>query len=180
MISGSVGDLSASACDAFEYSRCEWDLQLGTGEGRVRGGNVCPTAPVYTPQLGLVASKRRPRAPAGLAEPGRKLWRAIHGYLPDGWQLDAREDALLVGAAQCADEIQALQEAVDRDGAVVRGSRKQTVVHPAIGEARQLRLAQLRLLSGIDLATPSEERASPATLHGRRAAEARWRQEASS
>ena len=46
-----------------------------------------------------------------------------------------------------------LEKSIDRDGITVDGSKGQLRVHPALVEVRQLRLAQLRLLSSIELTT---------------------------
>jgi hypothetical protein len=83
--------------------------------------------------------------------------------LAEGWELDARELHLLERACRCADELDDLEAAVDADGVVVKGSRGQASVHPALSEARQLRLVQLRLLGGIQL--PDED-AEPRTPPG--------------
>jgi 1,6-anhydro-N-acetylmuramate kinase len=87
--------------------------------------------------------------PIGLGTAGTALWNEILGDVGDGWRLDARELHLLERACRCADELLALQAAVDRDGVTTIGSRGQTVTHPALAEARQLRLVQLRLLSAL-------------------------------
>ena len=119
---------------------------------------------------------RRPRPPKGLGEAGKGLWRSILGDLGPSWELDARELHLLGRACRCADELEALEAAVDRDGATVEGSKGQTVAHPALSEARQLRLVQLRLLGALELLDPVEAKrsATPAQAQARKAAEARW------
>lgn len=97
------------------------------------------------------------------------------GDMPDGWQPDARELHLLARGCRCADELAALEKAIDRDGVTVKGSRGQTVIHPAVSEARQLRLAQMRLLGAIEMVDPeSAKSATPNQARARRAAEARW------
>jgi hypothetical protein len=112
-------------------------------------------------------------APAGLGENGRALWASLVGDVAEGWELDARELHLLERACRVADEIALLEQAVDRDGATVAGSRAQIVVHPALQEARQLRLVELRLLRAIDLGG-NEDEETPARRRARHAAEARW------
>jgi hypothetical protein len=113
------------------------------------------------------------RAPAALRSAGRALWESILGDLGAGWELDARELHLLERACRCADDLAALEAAVDTDGATVKGSRGQTVVHPALSEARQLRLTQARLLGSLELADPAERSTAPARARARKAAEAR-------
>lgn len=102
-----------------------------------------------------VASADRARTELGQA--GRALWESIHEDLDEDFELDARELHLLERAGRCADDLAALEAAVDEDGVTSTGSRGQTVVHPALTEARHLRLVQLRLLAALDL---SESRAS--------------------
>jgi len=124
----------------------------------------------------MSSAKPHPLPPAGLDAPGRTLWSAILSDLEADWQLDARELAALTEAAIVADRIAALDAAVESDGAMVRGSRGQAVVHPAVGEARQLRLAQLRLLGSIEMVDPTSalKSATPAQRRARSAAQARW------
>lgn len=114
----------------------------------------------------------RPDPPQHLGKAGRKLWRQIISALEDDWQLDGRELALLARACRCADEVAQLEEAIDREGVTTTGSRKQTVIHPAIQEARQLRLTELRLLSAIELTDPRAQGIT--SQRARHAAEARW------
>jgi len=116
-----------------------------------------------------------PKPPTGLGKAGKALWRAIQRDLQDGWALDAREAHMLERACRTADDLAVLEATVDKEGATVEGSRGQTVVHPALIEARQLRVVQLRLLSVLELADPSgQQSATPAQSRARRAAEARW------
>lgn len=122
-------------------------------------------------------TERRPAAPKGLDTAGKALWRSIHADLDRSWELDARELHLLARAARCADELADLDAAVDRDGVTAVGSRGQPVVHPALAEARQLRLVQLRLLGAIEMADPQAaiRSATPRQAQARKAAQARWR-----
>jgi len=117
-----------------------------------------------------------PRPPRGLSAAGQALWSDVLGDLQEGWELDARELHLLGRACRCADELASLEGAVDRDGVMVDGSRGQTIVHPALGEARQLRLVQLRLLGAIEMADPKSgvRSATPGQAQARRAANTRW------
>ena len=63
-----------------------------------------------------------------------------------------------------------LEKSIDRDGITVDGSKGQLRVHPALVEVRQLRLAQLRLLSSIELTDPQASlRASTLARSYRRA-----------
>lgn len=123
----------------------------------------------------MTSRKRIPAAPKGLKRAGKSLWRSILGDLGAGWELDARERYLLERACRCADELDQLEVAVDAEGPITTGSRGQSVVHPALAEARQLRLVQLRLLSAIEMADPQGQiSATPAQAQARRAANTRW------
>ncbi len=119
-----------------------------------------------------MSAKRAPRVPTSLDTAGTSLWKAIVASVPASYELDARELHILERACRCADELALLDAAVDRDGLVVRGSRNQPVLNPCLAEARQLRLAQLRLLHELKIDPPAEE--SPGTRAARKAAEARW------
>jgi hypothetical protein len=99
----------------------------------------------------MASSAARPKPPTGLGKPGWDLWKAILGDLDPGWELDARELHLLREACLTADDLVELEAAVDCDGVTAPGSRGQVIVHPALSEARQLRLVQLRLLSAIEM-----------------------------
>jgi hypothetical protein len=112
------------------------------------------------------------KLPKALGAAGKALWKAVLADVPAGWDLDARELHLLEGACRCADELVLLDELVDRDGPVTAGSKGQLRVHPALGEARALRLAQLRLLGAIQLQPPTEQ--SAGTRQAKKAANARW------
>jgi P27 family predicted phage terminase small subunit len=118
----------------------------------------------------------KPRAPAGLGGDGKALWKAILDDLSPQWELDARELDFLERACRCADELRELEKAIDKDGITVEGSRGQTIAHPALSEARQLRLVQMRLLGSIELTDPKEgiRSATPAQARGRHAAKVRW------
>jgi P27 family predicted phage terminase small subunit len=122
-------------------------------------------------------ARRRPDAPDALGDAGRELWEAITADLAPDWELDARELALLGEAARLSDALALLDAAVAADGATVKGSKGQPVVHPAIGEARQHRIALARLLGALGLtppATGSRGGSTAASARARRAAQARW------
>jgi P27 family predicted phage terminase small subunit len=123
-----------------------------------------------------MAKAKRPTPPKGLGAPGKALWKSILADLDAGWALDQRELHWLERACRCQDELADLEAAVDADGPIATGSHGQTVVHPALAEARQLRLVQLRLLSAIETVDPkaSPRPATPAQSQASRAAAARW------
>jgi hypothetical protein len=120
----------------------------------------------------MTESKLKP--PAGLQTAGKKLWSAITADVESGWRLDARELHLLERASRVEDEVRALEKLVDKDGPVSEGSSGQPVVHPALVEARQLRLVQQRLLGGIELCNPATGAATANGARARRAAAVRW------
>lgn len=118
-----------------------------------------------------MAKPGRPDAPRSLGKAGKALWRQIIGGLDDDWQLDRREEAILLEAARTADEMVPLRKAVEAEPLTV-GSKGQVVVHPAQQEVRQLRQTQARLLAAIEMRDPRAE--SITTQRARRAANARW------
>lgn len=124
----------------------------------------------------LMAERRIPRVPGGLAASGKRLWKAIWLDLDEGWELDSREVELLERACATADHIALLEGVVARDGVTAAGSKGQVVAHPALLELRQQKLALLRLLGALELVDPAvaRGRATPAAQRARRAAEARW------
>lgn len=114
-------------------------------------------------------------SPKGLGNSGRSLWHSVLKAMPEGWELDERELALLGVACRQRDDLAKLEAAIKRDGAMTTGSKGQPVVHPAIPEARQARLAIGRLLG--EIALPDEVAERPLTAAGRRgrkAAQSRW------
>ncbi len=123
-----------------------------------------------------MADRPTPRAPKGLGAPGKVLWKSIQQDLEPGLEFDARDTELLTRACRCADELAKLEEMIDARGVTVLGSRYQTVVNPALSEARQARLVLLRFLSAIGMADPSDRpgKGTLASRRGRAAAEDRW------
>lgn len=115
------------------------------------------------------------KPPAGLGKAGRKLWTDVQHGLGDGWELNERETHLLELAAGQRDNLDLLEAAIRDQGSMVRGSRDQMVLNPAIAEARQCRLAIGRLLGQIGLAGEDDEKPeTDKTRRARRAARARW------
>lgn len=112
-------------------------------------------------------------APKGLGNSGRALWRQIADGMPAGWELDERELALLLLACRQRDDLSRLETVISKEGVMATGSTGQPVVHPAVLEARQARLAINRLLGGLELPDADEVPRSDAGRHGQRAARAR-------
>ena len=115
-----------------------------------------------------------PKPPTGLGNSGRALWRQIARSLPDGWELDEREEAILRLAGQQVDDLSRLEKAISKDGAMALGSAGQPVVNPAITEARQARLAIGRLLGTLHLPDADEAPRTAAGKRGQQAASTRW------
>jgi P27 family predicted phage terminase small subunit len=115
-----------------------------------------------------------PAAPKALGAAGKRLWKSIAADIEPGWRLDARELHLLERACRIEDEVRDLERVVDKDGLVTTGSRGQAVVHPALTEARQLRVVQQRLLGGVELCDPRHGSATTNGARARVAANARW------
>ena len=110
---------------------------------------------------------------------GRKLRESILAGLPEDWELDEREEALLTLAAAQADTVAKLEALLKREGMLTTGSAGQPVIHPALAEARLGRLAIDRLLGKLVLPDPEAPGAGAdaSTLRGREAAKQRWSKE---
>jgi hypothetical protein len=119
---------------------------------------------------------KRLQPPTGLSTAGKALWRRVLGDLAPGWELDARDLALLAEAAKLADELALLEKGIKQMGAVVEGSMKQPRPNPLMAEARAHRLAIQKLLAGLVLEDPAIARAamSPASRRASDAAAVRW------
>lgn len=118
---------------------------------------------------------RKPAPPADLSARGRKFWRTTAA----NYELSDVETELLIECARLLDECESLRNAVKTDGVTVTGSAGQPRVHPALSELRSHRLALGKLLAQLSL--PDEASAvllSPAQARGRKAAQARWANQA--
>jgi hypothetical protein len=122
-----------------------------------------------------MAERQLPASPEGLNGPGKALWEAIVADVAEGWELDRREEHLLMRACRCEDELVEIETTVNRDGVTVAGSRGQTIVHPAITEARQLPDA-VQAPRRARASDPRDARgtSTPAQARARRAAATRW------
>ena len=105
-----------------------------------------------------------------LGEAGRAHWRSV----VNTFDLDDRELEILALAARQADDLALLEQAIREDGGMSVGSAGQPIVHPAIQEARQARLAIGRLHCILNLPV-EDEHGTEASTRGRKAAQARWR-----
>jgi len=114
--------------------------------------------------------------------PGENLRaRLAAEYNRNGYEPDGREAELIDRACSTADAMAALELVLDADGPTTKGSRGQTVLHPAVSELRQQKLVLLRLLGALDFGAAADEqpRSDLASQRGRRAAQARWSRAAS-
>jgi P27 family predicted phage terminase small subunit len=117
------------------------------------------------------------KAPKGLGTAGRALWRRIVGDVAGGWELDARDLALLEAACRAQDRATELDAAVEHDGLMVAGSKGQEVLHPAVAEARLQRQLAAGLLAKVEMAEPTRRRLSDAQrnqLQAARQSRQRW------
>jgi hypothetical protein len=94
----------------------------------------------------------------------------IRSGLPPFQEWDEREVALLDLAARQADDIDRLERDIEQRGVRVPG-RGGEVLNQAFAEVRMGRVALVRILGQVDI----PESLSPRSLHGRKAAEVRWR-----
>jgi hypothetical protein len=89
--------------------------------------------------------------------------------------LNERGTAQLDLAARQADDLVRLAVVIAEERATAGRSTGQRVVHRAISEARQARLAISRLLGALALGEAEGDPGTAACRRGRRAARARWR-----
>jgi hypothetical protein len=108
-----------------------------------------------------------------LERPGSaaELVDAIRAGLPDSHEWDEREAALLNLAYRQAADVDRLEEDIAERGVRVAG-RGGEVLNQAFCEVRQGRVALARILGQVEI----PESLSSRSLHGRKAAEARWRE----
>ncbi len=121
----------------------------------------------------MTAAPEKP--PASLGRAGRALWRDVR----QTYGITDHDGRILEAACATADVLDHLDRVVASEGVMSTGSKGQPVVHPAVQEARQQRLALGRLLAQLalpDLDQSGEVIRSPRQLRAQRAAQERWRQ----
>ena len=111
-----------------------------------------------------------PKPPASLGKVGRKVWREIVGT----YELEPHERRLIEEACGFLDRAAQLDEQVEQDGLIVKGSMGQPVLHPAVAEARQHRQAYSRLVGQLSFPDEVGRVGSSWSGRGRRGAAARW------
>ena len=95
-----------------------------------------------------------------------ELVKAIRDGLPGTHVWDERELALLTLAERQAADLDALEADIAEHGVRSPAGRLSTIV----SEARQCRVALARILGQVDI----PDSTASASLHGRKAAQARW------
>src|SRR5215216_1650018 len=114
------------------------------------------------------------KPPTGLQKAGDGSGRRSSTTSGQEGRLDARELHLVERACRVEDELRQLEAVVDHDGMMSTGSTGQAVVHPALAEARQLRLVQTCLLGQIELCSPEAGTRTASSAYASRASRARW------
>jgi phage terminase small subunit len=109
------------------------------------------------------------KPPTSLGASGRALWRHVVSDVPQNWELDQRDLANLASACAVTDRVAQLEELVT-EGLLVRGSKGQDRLNPAIPEIRQSRALVTMLLSKVETVPPT---ARTGHLSGRQRAQLR-------
>ena len=109
--------------------------------------------------------------PDGLADRGSNYWQATTA----DYELSASELVILTEVCRTLDDLDRLAQVIAHDGTTTLGSTGQTVVHPALTEARGQRLALHRLVSALALPDVEGDTVpTTGTIRGKGAARARW------
>jgi hypothetical protein len=98
-------------------------------------------------------SGSRPPAPRGTKASGKRLWTSILAE----YELEEHELALLREMVRTVDQLDDLAAIVAKDGLMAPGPGLAERVHPAVVEARQLRIALARLAAALRLPAGDEE-----------------------
>lgn len=100
---------------------------------------------------------RKPRRPAGLGSEGARLWVEITSEMAkDGIVPTSQERRWLEDACRTADAITDMEQALDGQPRIVKGSQGQPVAHPLIGEIRQHRVTLSQLLARVKMFAEDE------------------------
>lgn len=95
---------------------------------------------------------RQPTMPAGLTAAARRLWSEVL----DGYELEEHELGLLREMCRTQAVLDRLDRVVRRDGPLVSDRFGEARTHPALVEARQLRIAYARLSAALRLPAGEE------------------------
>lgn len=101
----------------------------------------------------MAESLKVPPPPKGLGRRGRAFWKELQGEL----EFDAAATQTLVEACRTLDRLEELDAVIAAEGVTSTGSMGQTVVHPAVAEARQMQAGWSRLVTALDLPASEEE-----------------------
>ncbi len=95
---------------------------------------------------------RKPRKPASLGAEGARLWAEITSEMAeDGLVPTSRERRWLEDACRTADSVADMEQALEGEPRIVRGSQGQPVAHPLIAEIRQHRVTLSALLARLEM-----------------------------
>lgn len=123
-----------------------------------------------------MTDRKPPRAPAGLAARGRKLWSET----VTSFDLRSDEQAQLLELCRTMDTLERLESAVQGAALLVEGSAGQMRANPLLGEIRGHRQVAVQLSRSLGLSDVAEEGddgqplPTPRQARARRAAAARW------
>lgn len=93
-------------------------------------------------------TKLNDSAPRHLSDEARDWWRRIQRE----YQIDDDGGLLLLQTAlEAFDRMRGAQQAIERDGATVRGSTKQLVAHPLLSVERDSRSQMLAAIKALNL-----------------------------
>lgn len=123
----------------------------------------------------------RQRPPAGLGKAGLALWRELTAAPREGGELvfSPAEVVTLRLACRQADDVARLEELLDEEGPVVKGSKGQPKLSTVPAELRLQRAALARLVAALALPQDGQERGlTPTQRRAQKAANARWERQA--
>ena len=122
----------------------------------------------------MTTTPTKPRAPAGFAHRGRRLWHEVS----DVFELSVSEIEVLTLACRTLDRISALEAELKDAPSVVLGSNGQPRPHPLAAELRGEVILAAKLLAQLGLpdetAEGSEWDGLSASARARKASRARW------
>ena len=119
----------------------------------------------------LCMSSSPPRAPAGLAEQGRKLWRDVLGH----YLLTPGEREVLTTLCFAVDQLARLNAELVSAPLTVKGSRGQQVPNPLFHEVRMHNKSVESLQRALCLPEPGAKRGEWRNPNTKAAVNERWR-----
>ena len=160
--------MAAFASQAARELARDNDLDADAIAGSGRDGAIT------TADVREALSSPHPHAPADLCAVGSALWESVHDGMPDGWEFDDRETAILALACRQADDVARCEAVIERDGVEAVGSAGQAVVSPYLVEARQGRQTIARLLGQLGFPDEEEQPQTESSRRAQHAAQRRW------